>query len=553
MTPISHKRTLAPAGEGGRGGGAGGSRPAGEDGGTNSAGRARLTSTTALGPRRLADLTAGLANVPPELVVRDVTLDSRAATPGALFLACSGRTYHGLKFAPQAVALGASAVLYEDTGDAGSAIPVFGSDIFVAAVPQLSQHVGTIADRFFGAPSAAVTVVGITGTNGKTTCAWLLAQALQHCNRPAAYMGTLGFGVPPAVTATEHTTSDAVTVHRQLAALRNLGAECVCMEVSSHAIDQNRVGAVRFKTAAFTNLTRDHLDYHGTMEAYGDAKARLFEWPGLTSRVINADDAFGSKLAARPSSSRLVLTSRMSTATVGSLVNIEQVRAVRATPESAGLAIEVESSWGNTRLTVPLIGEFNVDNVLTVLAVLLAWNIPLAQAAAAIEKCRAPRGRMELFGGTATSPLAIVDYAHTPDALAKALQAARPHCRGQLRVVFGCGGDRDAGKRPLMGRIAAELADDVIVTDDNPRTEDPARIVADILVGVRGPGATTALGTMVEHDRTRAIQTALRRSAPGDVVLIAGKGHEDYQIYATVRRPFSDQAVVSAELQGATP
>jgi UDP-N-acetylmuramoyl-L-alanyl-D-glutamate--2,6-diaminopimelate ligase len=289
------------------------------------------------------------------------------------------------------------------------------------------------------------------------------------------------------------------------------------------------------------------------MEAYGDAKARLFEWPSLSNRVINVDDAFGSKLAAQLSSSRLVITSRVSTATVDSLEDVEKVRALRVTPESAGLAIEIESSWGNTGLTVPLIGEFNVDNVLIVLAVLLAWNIPLEQAVAAIEKCRAPSGRMELFGGSATSPLAIVDYAHTPDALAKALQAARPHCRGQLRVVFGCGGDRDAGKRPLMGRIAAELADDVIVTDDNPRTEDPARIVAGILAGMPGPGATTSVRTMVEHDRTRAIQTALRRSAPGDVVLIAGKGHEDYQIYGTVRRPFKDQVVVSVELRGATP
>lgn len=530
MTPVLHNRVGAAAGEGGRGSGPGGPG----------------------GPRRLSDLTAGLVAVPPDLVVSDVTLDSRAASPRSLFLACSGQTSHGLKFAQQAVALGASAVLYEDTADADQVKPDLGSDIFVAAVPQLSHHVGTIADRFFGAPSAAVTVVGITGTNGKTTCAWLLAQALQHCNRPAAYMGTLGFGVPPSITATEHTTSDAVTVHRQLAALRNLGAECVCMEVSSHAIDQNRVGAVRFNTAAFTNLTRDHLDYHGTMEAYGDAKARLFEWPSLANRVINVDDAFGSKLAARLSSSRLVITSRVSSATGDFLEHVEKVRAVRATPESAGLAIQIESSWGNTHLTVPLIGEFNVDNVLIVLAVLLAWNIPLEQAVAAIEKCRAPSGRMELFGGTATSPLAIVDYAHTPDALAKALQAARPHCRGQLRLVFGCGGDRDAGKRPLMGRIAAELADDVIVTDDNPRTEDPARIVADILAGMPGAGATAPVRTMVEHDRTRAIQTALRRSTPGDVVLIAGKGHEDYQIYGAVRRPFKDQAVVSVEL-GANP
>jgi UDP-N-acetylmuramoyl-L-alanyl-D-glutamate--2,6-diaminopimelate ligase len=502
-----------------------------------------------LGPRRLSDLTAGVVAVPSDLVVSDITLDSRAASPGSLFLACHGRTTHGLKFAQQAVALGASAVLYEDTPEVGGAKPDLGSDIFVAAVPNLSQHVGTIADRFFGAPSATVTVVGITGTNGKTTCAWLLAQALQQCDRPSAYIGTLGFGVPPSITATEHTTSDAVSVHRQLAALRNLGAECVCMEVSSHAIDQDRIGGVRVHTAAFTNLTRDHLDYHGTMEAYGSAKARLFDWPTLTNRVINVDDPFGATLAAQLSPARVVITSRISNVT---LTEADQVRAVRATPEPAGLEIEIESSWGNTELTVPLIGEFNVDNVLTVLGVLLAWNIPLALAAAALEKCRAPSGRMELFGGSASSPLAIVDYAHTPDGLAKALNAARLHCRGQLRIVFGAGGDRDAGKRPLMGRIAAELADDLIVTDDNPRTEDPARIVADILAGIPSAGPAKQAKVMVEHDRTRAIQTALRRSAPGDVVLIAGKGHEDYQIYGTVRRPFRDQLVVSAELEGAT-
>jgi UDP-N-acetylmuramoyl-L-alanyl-D-glutamate--2,6-diaminopimelate ligase len=500
-------------------------------------------------PRKLADLTLNLATVPSDIVVRDITLDSRAASRGSLFLACRGRTSHGLTFAKQAVERGASAVLYEDSADAAQVKPDFGSDIFVAAVPKLSQHVGTIADRFFGAPSAAVTVVGITGTNGKTTCAWLLAQALQHCGRPAAYMGTLGFGVPPSVQATEHTTPDAVSVHRQIAALRDLGAECVCMEVSSHAIEQDRVGAVRFNTAAFTNLTRDHLDYHGTMEAYGAAKARLFDWPSLTHRIINVDDAFGAQLAAQLSQSHLVTTSRVTTARAGIPGHVKQVRAVRATPQPTGLAIAIESSWGNGVLTVPLIGEFNVDNVLTVLAVLLAWDLPLAQSVAAIEKCRAPSGRMEVFGGQASAPLAIVDYAHTPDALAKALHAARLHCRGQLRVVFGCGGDRDAGKRPLMGRVAAELADDVIVTDDNPRTEDPARIVAEILAGM----GSAAARAEVEHDRARAIQVALRRSGVGDVVLIAGKGHEDYQIYGKARRPFRDQSIVSTELQGGRP
>jgi len=495
--------------------------------------------------RSLAELTVGFAAAPSDVVVSDVTLDSKAAGPGSLFLACKGRTHHGLKFAQQAVAQGARAVLYEDSTEVGK--PNLGAGVFVAAVPQLSQRASLIADRFFGAPSQALTVAGITGTNGKTTCAWLLAQALQFCGRPAAYMGTLGFGRPPTVTPTEHTTSDAVTVQRHLAALRNLGAECVSMEVSSHAIDQERVAAVRFSTAAFTNLTRDHLDYHGTMEAYGAAKARLFSWPSLVNRVINVDDPFGAALAAQPSSARLVITSQKGwpgSAGTGIALHADYVRALRATPDPGGLLIGVDTSWGSAELTVRLIGEFNVDNVLTVLAVLLAWNIPLAQAVHALEQCRAASGRMEMFGGRGRTPLAIVDYAHTPDALAKALGAARLHCRGQLRVVFGCGGDRDAGKRPLMGRIAAELADDLIVTDDNPRTEDPARIVADIVGGIAG-----AAPTVVEHDRALAIQMALQRSIPDDVVLVAGKGHEDYQIYGRERRPFLDQAVVTAALE----
>ncbi|MDB6092346.1 MAG: UDP-N-acetylmuramoylalanyl-D-glutamate--2,6-diaminopimelate ligase [Gammaproteobacteria bacterium] len=495
--------------------------------------------------RPLAELTVGLVDVPAGIVVNDVTLDSRAALPGSLFLACKGRTYHGLRFAEQAVARGARAVLYEATPD--ERVPQFGSDIFVAAIPHLTHRAGIIADRFFGAPSQALTMAGITGTNGKTTCAWLLAQALQFCGRPAAYMGTLGFGRPPALTATEHTTSDAVSVHRHLASLRGLGAECVSMEVSSHALDQDRVAGVRFNTAAFTNLTRDHLDYHGTMEAYGAAKARLFTWPSLANRIVNVDDAFGMQLAAQLSSARLVITTRQGAAAVSSLRHAEFVRATRVTPDPAGLVIGVESSWGPGELTVRMIGEFNVDNVLTVLAVLLAWNIPLAQAAQALANCRAASGRMELFGGRGATPLAIVDYAHTPDALAKALGAARLHCRGQLRVVFGCGGDRDAGKRPLMGRVAAELADDIIVTDDNPRTEDPARIVRDIVAGMAHKAPV-----LVEHDRALAIRMALQRSAADDVVLIAGKGHEDYQIYGTVRRPFQDQAIVGAELERTT-
>jgi UDP-N-acetylmuramoyl-L-alanyl-D-glutamate--2,6-diaminopimelate ligase len=486
----------------------------------------------------LAELTAGFAQVPPDLRVSDVTLDSRAATPGALFLACRGRTHHGLEFAAQAVARGARSVLYEPQ-PARHSVPSLASGIFIAAVPELTERAGLIADRFFGAPSQHLTVAGITGTNGKTTCTWLLAQALQLCKRPAAYIGTLGAGIPPQVTATQHTTSDAVTVHRQLAALRAAGAACVSMEVSSHALDQARVNGVRFHTAAFTNLTRDHLDYHGTMEAYGAAKARLFSWPGLSYRVINVDDPFGAQLAARAGGGPLIVTARESSAVPpgARFVHARQIR-----PEPAGLLIEVHSSWGDIELPVRLVGEFNVDNALTVLAVLLAWDIPLPQAAQALAHCRAASGRMEMFGGRGRSPLVIVDYAHTPDALAQALRAARLHCRGQLRVVFGCGGDRDAGKRPLMGRIAAELADDIVLTDDNPRSEDPVRIVADIVAGV----AHAPL--VIEHDRELAIHMAIERCAPDDVVLIAGKGHEDYQIRGAERREFRDQAVVTAAL-----
>jgi UDP-N-acetylmuramoyl-L-alanyl-D-glutamate--2,6-diaminopimelate ligase len=356
-------------------------------------------------------------------------------------------------------------------------------------------------------------------------------------------MGTLGVGLPPQVTPLPHTTPDAVMVHRLLAALAAAGAECVSMEVSSHALDQARVNGVRFHTAAFTNLTRDHLDYHGTMEHYGAAKARLFAWPGLECRIINFDDRFGAELARAPSAGRLILTTRRTGGAAPLPAGAQFVRATHIQAESTGLTIEVESSWGAVELPVRLMGEFNVENALTVLAVLLAWEIPLRDAARALSKVRAARGRMEMFGGRGRSPLAIVDYAHTPDALANALRAARLHCRGQLRVVFGCGGDRDAGKRPLMGNIAAQLADDLVLTDDNPRGEDPARIIADIVAGIAGGAPLT-----IEHDRALAIRVALERSAPDDVVLIAGKGHEDYQIFAHERREFRDQTVVAAEL-----
>jgi UDP-N-acetylmuramoyl-L-alanyl-D-glutamate--2,6-diaminopimelate ligase len=501
---------------------------------------------------RLAELTAGLVTAPAALEISDVTLDSRTVSPGALFLACRGRGRHGAQFAGDALARGARAALYEPSRGARElmeaalkgAVGAGPEQVFVAPVPELSRQAGVIADRFFGRPSQRLRVAGITGTNGKTTCAWLLAQALTKCRCPAAYMGTLGYGLPGALAATEHTTADAVSVHRRMAAMRDTGAEAVSMEVSSHALDQDRVAGVRFHAVAFTNLTRDHLDYHGTMAAYGEAKARLFAWPGVAARVINIDDEFGAQLAAQHSGARLIITTRAG-ATLAAPPGAKVVRAASVQPAGSGLVLQVESSWGATTLNVPLIGEFNADNALTVLAILLAWDIALGDAAAALGSCRAAPGRMEIVDGRGPAPLVIVDYAHTPDALAKALRAARLHCRGRLWVVFGCGGDRDPGKRPMMGRMAVELADEAVITDDNPRTEPPERIVQDILRGIPGAAAR------VEHDRAAAIRATLKRALPSDVVLVAGKGHEEYQIYGSERRPFSDQSVAREALEGA--
>jgi UDP-N-acetylmuramoyl-L-alanyl-D-glutamate--2,6-diaminopimelate ligase len=485
----------------------------------------------------LQELLADLAHLPRDVTVSDLTQDGRAARPGCAFLAVRGSQEHGLNYAPQAVANGARAILWEPAPIA--VVPDLPSDIVLAPVAHLREHASTIADRFFGSPSAHLSIAGVTGTNGKTTCAYLLAQALERVGRPAAYMGTIGTGRPGELAASSLTTGDAVTVQRTLAKLRSGGAANVAMEVSSHALDQSRVAAVRFRTAVFTNLTRDHLDYHGTMDSYGAAKARLFTREDLESRVINVDDAFGRQLAIDPRGrGRLVVTSRGHQSRVRASQGF--VRAMHVDLSTRGIALEFDSSWGTGALTCALVGDFNVDNLLTVIAVLLDWDVPLDQVLTAVAHVQAAPGRMETFGGV-RGPLVIVDYAHTPDALQKALAAARAHCRGKLGVVFGCGGDRDPGKRPLMGAIAAERADDIIITDDNPRTESPEAIAAGI-----GAGIPAGKPFRIELDRARAIRDAVADARDGDVVVIAGKGHEDYQIYGQERRPFSDQKVVRA-------
>jgi UDP-N-acetylmuramoyl-L-alanyl-D-glutamate--2,6-diaminopimelate ligase len=495
--------------------------------------------------RPLKAVLGGLVDVPESIEVSDLTLDSRAVVPGAAFFACRGAAHHGIEFASAAVAAGARAILWEPAP--GVHPPSFDSSILVRPVPNLRSQIGFIADRFFDAPSASLTVAGITGTNGKTTCAWLLAQALEASGRRAAYLGTLGGGPIQALSDLATTTPDAVTLHRLLARLRAQGFEAVAMEVSSHGLDQGRCAGVRFHTALFTNLTRDHLDYHGDMAAYGAAKARLFEWPTLQLRVINVDDPFGLELAqsARRSggSAQLFLTSQRPSEWLASGSEYVCARAVQR--RAAGLTIEIESSRGTGRLASPLIGDFNVDNLLSVLAVLLAWELPLTAACEALSRCTAPPGRLQPEGGNG-KPLALIDYAHTPDALSKALLAARAHCRGRLHCIFGAGGDRDPGKRAEMGRIAARGADRLIVTNDNPRGEDPQRIADAIIEGILDAGALERARVIL--DRALAIRTALGEASDDDVVLIAGKGHEDYQIIGSERRAFSDAAVARAAL-----
>jgi UDP-N-acetylmuramoyl-L-alanyl-D-glutamate--2,6-diaminopimelate ligase len=500
---------------------------------------AMSASPAEAGPRTygttLAVLLDGIATPSRDLAVSGLALDSRHVTPGAAFLACPGRTGHGLEHVAAAIANGATAVLWEPAS--GVEAPLLPPQVVVQAVPGLRALAGELADRFFERPSADLSVAGFTGTNGKTTSAYLLAQAADLVGRRGAYLGTLGFGRPGALRDAGLTTPDVVSVHRRLAEARDAGAKSIALEVSSHALDQERVAAVRFDTAVFTNLTRDHLDYHGTLEAYGAAKARLFHMPGLQRAVVNVRDDFGRQLAAGldPGLERIVYsTSNELWIEPGAdWIRLPELRAT-----TAGLTLHVESSWGAGTLRSKLMGEFNAENLLAVLGVLLGWRVPLQQALIALATCVAPPGRMEAFGGGA-QPLALVDYAHSPDALGKVLEAARAHARGRLFCVFGCGGDRDPGKRPQMGAIAESHADVVVVTDDNPRTEDSHAILEQILAGMRQPDDAHVIA-----DRAEAIHFALAEADAGDVVVIAGKGHEDYQVIGTETHPFSDRAVV---------
>jgi UDP-N-acetylmuramoyl-L-alanyl-D-glutamate--2,6-diaminopimelate ligase len=480
-------------------------------------------------------LLDGIAEIPAsEARVSDLTLDSRQVRAGSLFFALPGLNVHGLKFAADAAARGASVVLWEPGGD--DTPPALPPSVFAAAIPNLKNLVGRIADRFFNWPSSHLRITAITGTNGKTTCAYLLAQCLERLGSAAAYMGTIGWGRPATLAEPTHTTPDAVTVHRTLAQLRASGVREVAMEVSSHALHQGRVDGVRFQVAALTNLTRDHLDYHGTMQNYGAAKAKLFQVPDLKHIVLNVGDEFGRALARDYMGAASLIAVWVGAGDSGWLAD----RALHATQvrlDARGISMELDGSFGRLDVKTQLMGRFNAENSLVVIACLLSLGVSLSDAAGALAECKPAPGRMEVVkADLRNKPIVVVDYAHTPDALSKALSAVREHCEGALWCVFGCGGDRDSGKRPVMGAIADELADQIIVTDDNPRSEDPQVITAAILGGIKSHAVR------VIHDRGAAIATALKEAQPIDVVLIAGKGHEDYQIYGETRRSFSDRS-----------
>lgn len=484
------------------------------------------------------ELLSGLVELTPELSalsITNISLDSRTIQPGGLFLALAGRGRHGLEFLSAAVAHGAVLVLAEGpvSRDMQSQVPVL-------VIDALSSQVAQLAAKFYRHPADLLRIIGVTGTNGKTSTTHFLAQALRSAWR-CGVIGTLGNGFVGELQAATHTTPDAVSVQCLLADMRSQGAQAVAMEVSSHALDQGRLDQVPVHTALFTNLTRDHLDYHQTMARYGEAKLRLFSRPDLKFAVINAGDELAQSIPALlPSGCRLVRCYFSPDAKPeGEFLQLQAL-----STEATGLVIRFVSSWGEAELRTRLFGHFNAHNLLLTAGVLLAWGMPMAQIVPALSAVRPVPGRMQVQGGTNGQPLVVVDYAHTPDALEQALRALRPHTQGKLICVFGCGGDRDAGKRPLMGRLAEQLADVVMITDDNPRHEVSAEIIQQIQSGMQ-----CADQALVVADRAQAIRQAIALAQASDVVLVAGKGHEQTQQVGDDKFPFDDVTEVASALQ----
>ncbi|GIX31119.1 MAG: UDP-N-acetylmuramoyl-L-alanyl-D-glutamate--2,6-diaminopimelate ligase [Porticoccaceae bacterium] len=476
--------------------------------------------------------------------VTGLALDSRRVRPGDLFLAVPGTRSDGRRHIPEALARGAAAVAAEAEGlaqiwPAGS-LEARCREAGAAwlAVPGLARRLGEVAAAFYGHPARRLRVFAVTGTDGKTTCALLAARLAARLGEPAGVVGTLGWGMVGSegeqLAETGMTTPDAVTLQALFAELVERGVRFVALEASSHGLHQHRLDACEVAVGVFTNLGRDHLDYHGDLEAYAAAKRRLFTFPSLQVAAINVDDPVG-----------LEILGGLPAGVVGVGYGRGPAAAVRATAVRSsvrGLEIALRTPWGEAAFTSRLLGEFNALNLLALIAAFGALGHPLAEIASGLEALPPVPGRMERFGGS-RGPQVVVDYAHTPRALSAALAALRPHCPGRLWVVFGCGGERDPGKRPLMGAAAEIGADRVVVTSDNPRGEDPAAIAAAILAGMADPAAA-----VVELDRAAAIRRAVAEAQEGDWILVAGKGHEAWQEVAGRRLPLCDRELVRAAL-----
>lgn len=492
----------------------------------------------------LSELLEGVVSIPESLdcTLTDMSMDSRQVEKGYLFVAVRGRSVDGANYIESAIARGAAAVLREIVDEEGNVTPLSwgksgdGRKIPVVAIADLSNKLGMLADRFYGSPSSDLFVVGITGTNGKTSCSQFIAQSLNE-DKPCGVIGTLGRGLYGQLEESGHTTPDVIANHRWLAMMRDQGASSISMEVSSHALDQGRVDNVYFDCAVFTNLTHEHLDYHGDIASYAAVKQKLFHMPGLKSAVINRDDPIGREIES-------VIDESVRVISYGLLAEHSPYLLARDIRLSVdGMEFIVETPGGAMELKTSLLGRFNISNLLAALGVLISRGMTLKQGIERLNGVKTVSGRMETFGG-GELPLVVIDYAHTPDAMQHVLMALREHAAGTLWCVFGCGGDRDKQKRPLMGKIAEQYADRVVLTNDNPRHENAVDIIEQILAGMSSPDRA-----YIERDRQQAIETVIRGAAQGDVILIAGKGHENYQQFGDEKRPFSDMAEVQLQLK----
>ena len=497
----------------------------------------------------LSSLLDGIASVSTEqdCAITSISLDSREAVEGSLFVALKGTQQHGINYATEVAKSHGAAIIWE-SDDTAEIVDI---ELPQIEVVHLRDFLGEIANRFYQYPSKSLDVIGITGTDGKTSVSHFVSQAMDNC----AVMGTLGIGLLNNLQKATHTTPDVLNTHKNIAVMRSNEISTLAMEVSSHALDQARVAGVEFDVAVLTNLTRDHLDYHITVEAYAEAKAKLFSWPSLKAVVLNADDAFGQKIANQilnhkhsientneRSQVQVIPYSVNKISASDSDISVNTLVATEAVFNAKGITAKIQYGEQTADLMVSVLGRFNLSNLLAALASMMALGDSLKSAAAKLSKVHTVAGRMEKVSDA--DVLAVIDYAHTPNALETVLKALREHTKNQLICVFGCGGDRDSGKRPLMAKIAEENADVVIVTDDNPRSESPESIVVDIMKGFDQPGSV-----IVEHDRAIAIGKALKNAQSGDTVLIAGKGHENVQILATGSIPFSDREQANKILQ----